>query len=428
MTKPSALQVGGKKAKGRTNKATKTHKRKSMSKKMRHTKKHHKGGRQFTSQPYYDLAKSFSMISQNATIHADNKYKNFVNFLSGHLIYKYDKSTISDKAPGFYIMAFDQQGGLVKEITDFGITNDNIKKGFVFTFTTTTPSTSMFGPAEKPADNCTNKLQENTFGEIKITYKPPRLYADHKIKIQINKINFKDDDAVPHILKQSGFKGYTAEIEKAQIKLAYEYAKPVSKDMGSNSIEFKIKQDAIKKAKTDMLNYFDNKTSVIPNEETAKRAFTELKNENKMVEDKEERYKSMYKQQIDKYINKLKATAYAVPNYQDYLVSYYNVSSIHELESKMNELKKQGSKLEKVPESIGEFSITGINNSIPIGTKGVNITAVEGATEIVRYIAKKGGCGMKMISLTTSSTSNDNGKKQLSESKPKSSWFSTKTK
>ena len=44
MTKPSALQVGGKKAKGRTNKATKTHKRKSMSKKMRHTKKHHKGG------------------------------------------------------------------------------------------------------------------------------------------------------------------------------------------------------------------------------------------------------------------------------------------------------------------------------------------------------------------------------------------------
>lgn len=45
MTKPSALQVGGKKAKGRTNKATKTHKRKSMSKKMRHTKKHHKGGR-----------------------------------------------------------------------------------------------------------------------------------------------------------------------------------------------------------------------------------------------------------------------------------------------------------------------------------------------------------------------------------------------
>lgn len=44
MSKPSALHVGGKKAKGRTNKATKTHKRKSMSKKMRHTKKHHKGG------------------------------------------------------------------------------------------------------------------------------------------------------------------------------------------------------------------------------------------------------------------------------------------------------------------------------------------------------------------------------------------------
>lgn len=69
MTKPSALQVGGKKAKGRTSKATKTHKRKSMSKKMRHTKKHHKGG-DLRAVNNAKIINDF-LVSQNAKMNED---------------------------------------------------------------------------------------------------------------------------------------------------------------------------------------------------------------------------------------------------------------------------------------------------------------------------------------------------------------------
>ena len=402
MTKPSALQVGGKKAKGRTNKATKTHKRKSMSKKMRHTKKHHKGGRSLTYQPYYDLAKSISMIRNKATIHGDDKDKDVVDYLYKNLTHKFKKSSLVDKAaPGFYISAKDTTGtAFVNELKKLG------DGGYSFTFTTYKASRSIFGPQQKTKiDGCEEKLQENTLGEIKINYGGNTTLKNEKIKIQINTIKFKDDNAVPYIVQQSVHNGDLTQdaiekkLKKEEIMLGYEYKiNPLS---GSNSIEFRIKKDAIAKAERDMLDYLTYKTSVIPNKDSAQSAFEELKKENKMVEDKEERYKSMYMQQINKYINKLKTTAYGGQNYQDYLVSYHNVSSIHKLESKLNE----GSTLEKESPSIGEFSITPLMGLSKLGMASNNTYKI-GVDAIIDHIDDY-GCGM-MKKKEKSPTSNDN--------------------